>query len=68
MYNLWNFKKIKGFTLIEVLVTVSIISILAAVIAINSVDAGKQSRDEKRQADIRNLQSALELYKNKYGR
>lgn len=62
------FKKNKGFTLVELLVTISIISILAAVIAVNSLDSAKLSRDEKRQADIRNLQSSLELYKNKYGR
>ena len=48
--------------------TVSIISILAGIIAVNSIDSGKQSRDEKRQTDLRNLQSSLELYKNKYGR
>lgn len=69
MYNnQWYFKKNKGFTLVELLVTISIISILAAVIAVNSLDSAKLSRDEKRQADIRNLQSSLELYKNKYGR
>lgn len=57
-----------GFTLIEVLVAVSIIGILSAVIAVNSIDSGKQSRDTERQADLRALQSAVELYKNKYGR
>ncbi len=57
-----------GFTLIEILVAVSIIGILSAVIAVNSIDSGKQSRDTERQADLRTLQSAIELYKNKYGR
>lgn len=57
-----------GFTLIEVLVVVGIVSILAAVIAVNSIQSGRQGRDAKRQADIRSLQSAVELYKNKYGR
>ncbi len=63
-----SLRKINGFTLVEVLVTVTIISILAGIIAVNSIDSGKQSRDEKRQADLRNFQSSLELYKNKYGR
>lgn len=57
-----------GFTLIEVLVVVSIIGILSAVLAVNSIDSGKQSRDTDRQADLRAMQSAIELYKNKYGR
>lgn len=57
-----------GFTLIELLVGISIIGILSAVIAVNSIDSGKQSRDIDRQADLRAMQSAIELYKNKYGR
>ena len=58
----------RGFTLIEVLVVIAIISVLAGAIAINSADSNKQARDEKRQADLRALQSALEMYKNKHGR
>lgn len=57
-----------GFTLIELMVGISIIGILSAVIAVNSNDSGKQSRDVDRQADLRAMQSAIELYKNKYGR
>lgn len=56
-----------GFTLIEVMVVVAIVGILAAVIGVNAIDSGRQGRDAKRQADIRILQSAIELYKNKYG-
>ncbi len=56
-----------GFTLIEVLVVIAIVSLLAGAIAINSADSNKQARDEKRQADLRMLQSALEMYKNKNG-
>jgi prepilin-type N-terminal cleavage/methylation domain-containing protein len=58
----------QGFTLIEIMVVVSIVAILAAVIGVNALQSGQQSRDAKRQADIRTLQSAVELYKNKYGR
>ncbi len=58
---------LRGLTLIEVLVVIAIIGILAAVISVNAVESGKISRDAKRQADLRMLQSAVELYKNKNG-
>jgi prepilin-type N-terminal cleavage/methylation domain-containing protein len=57
----------KGFTLTELIVVISVIGILASVIFANINQGGAQSRDLKRQADLRNLQSALELYKNRHG-
>lgn len=57
-----------GFTLVEIVVVVSIIAILAAVIYANFGQAGAQSRDAKRKADLRTMQSAIELYKNENGR
>ncbi|HMO78541.1 MAG TPA: prepilin-type N-terminal cleavage/methylation domain-containing protein, partial [Candidatus Paceibacterota bacterium] len=59
---------LRGLTLIEVLVVIAIIGILAAVISVNAVKSGQISRDAKRQADLRMLQSAVELYKSKNGR
>jgi len=56
-----------GFTLVELLVVVSVIAILSAVLYANFNDAKKQSRDAERKSDLRNIQSALELFKNKYG-
>ena len=52
----------KGFTLIELLVVVAIIGLLStlAVVALNS--ARQKSRDAKRVADIKQVQTALELY------
>lgn len=61
-------KAYRGFTLIELLVVVSIIGIIAAVVFANVNEGGAQARDAERQSDLRNLQSALELYKNRYGR
>jgi len=56
--------KKKGFTLIELLVVIAIIGLLStlAVVALNSARA--KARDAKRVADIKQVQTALELYYN----
>ncbi len=56
--------KKKGFTLIELLVVIAIIGLLStlAVVALNS--ARLKARDAKRIADIKQIQTALELYYN----
>ena len=56
--------KKKGFTLIELLVVVAIIGLLAtlSIVALNNARA--RARDAKRIADIKQIQTALELYYN----
>lgn len=51
-----------GFTLVELLVTISIISILSAIGLVVYSSVLKQGRDSKRQSDLRSIQSALEQY------
>jgi len=57
-------KKQKGFTLIELLVVIAIIGLLStlAVVALNN--ARQKSRDAKRISDVKQVQTALELYYN----
>lgn len=60
-------KKQKGFTLIELLVVIAIIGLLStlAVVALNS--ARMKSRDARRLSDVKQIQTALELYYNDQG-
>lgn len=58
----------KGFTLIELLVTVSIMVILMTIAVASFTTAREQARDAQRKTDLRTVEAALALYKNKYGR
>ncbi len=61
-------KGTRGFTLAEIIVVIAVISIIAGIALANVGLAAKKSRDADRQADLRTLQSVVELYKQKYGR
>ena len=51
-----------GFTLVELLVVISIIGILATITVLTFSGSQTKARDAKRKADIHAIQSALELY------
>lgn len=55
----------KGFTLIELLIVVAIIGILASVIIVGLAPAQRSGRDARRIADLKQVQTALELYYQK---
>jgi len=55
-------KKQKGFTLIELLVVIAIIAILSTVVMAGLNSARAKGRDAKRLSDIKQLQTALELF------
>ena len=57
-------KKQKGFTLVELLVVIAIIGLLSTIAFISLNRARAKARDSKRISDVRQLQSALELYYN----
>ncbi|MGI5826140.1 MAG: type II secretion system protein [Patescibacteria group bacterium] len=54
----------KGFTLIELLVVISIIGILIAFSMVSFSETRKTARDSKRRADLEQIRSALEIYRN----
>lgn len=60
--------KTKGFTVIELLVVIAIIGILMAILLATFNDARMSARDDARQANLKEMQLAIELYKAQNGR
>ena len=56
-------RAVSGFTLIEVMVVVVVLSILAAIVVPNIMDAPDEARIVAAKQDIRALESALNLYR-----
>ncbi|PLX21768.1 hypothetical protein C0584_01545 [Candidatus Parcubacteria bacterium] len=52
----------KGFTLIELLVVIAIIGLLSTLAVVSLNNARTKSRDARRIADVKQIQTALELY------
>ena len=59
--------KKRGFTLIEMMVVLTVISVLTGIVTFEILDGVRQSRDAERVADIHALQTAIELYKQRNG-
>jgi len=55
----------KAFTLIEMLVVISLIGILAALALVSFGGAQKQARDTTRKSDLKQYQTAIENYASK---
>jgi len=55
-------KNKKGFTLIELLVVIAIIGLLSTLAVVALQNARQKSRDAKRVGDIKQVQTALDLY------
>ncbi len=60
--------KSRGFTLIELLVVIAIIGILSSIVLTNLNTARSKARDTKRVAEIRQIETALEMYHANNGR
>src|SRR5579872_1821185 len=56
-----------GFTLIELLIVIAIIGILSTLLMTNFIGIRQRARDAQRKSDVRQMQSALELYRSDTG-
>ncbi len=63
-YIIMNKNNFKGFTLIELLVVISIIGLLSTLAVVSLNNARAKARDARRVSDIKQIQTALELYYN----
>ena len=57
-----HLKSARGFTLIEMLIVITIIAVLASMILVGMGGARAKARDARRIGDLHNVQNALELY------
>ena len=62
-----NYKKTKGFTLIELLVVIAIISLLSSVVLAALRDARQKAQLSSIVSQVKQIQNALELYKDSTG-
>lgn len=60
-------EKSTGFTLIEILVVLAILSILTGLISSNYITSRIRARDAQRKSDLSSIKTALELFYNDHG-
>ncbi|OGH23667.1 MAG: hypothetical protein A2958_02745 [Candidatus Levybacteria bacterium RIFCSPLOWO2_01_FULL_38_13] len=70
-HSLWrrtaNFKLLRGFTLVELLIVIAIVGVLSTLVIANFAEVRKRARDSQRKSDVRQIQSAIELIRSDTG-
>ena len=61
------FGKNPGFTLIEILVSISVIALVSTIGVTGYQSVSRGGRDALRKSDLEQIRSALEIYKSEYG-
>ncbi|MFA6963944.1 MAG: prepilin-type N-terminal cleavage/methylation domain-containing protein [Patescibacteria group bacterium] len=56
-------KKIKGFTLVEIMLVIFIIGLLTTIVSVGILSSQTKSRDAKRKTDLQTIGNAAEMYK-----
>lgn len=66
---LFSFPKQSGFTLVEIVLVIALIGITGTLLIslVNPAQQFKKSNDARRKADVRQLQTVFELYRNDQG-
>lgn len=57
-----HIRRVRGFTLLELLAVITIIGILATLAVVGITNATRRGRDARRNSDLVNVKQALELY------
>jgi prepilin-type N-terminal cleavage/methylation domain-containing protein len=57
----------RGFTLIELLVVIAIIGVLSSVVLVSLNTARGKARDAKVRSELRQIQTAVQLYYDRFG-
>lgn len=65
--NGFTFRATKGFTFIELLVSITIVLLLSSVAMVSYQSSNKKARDNKRRADLEQARAALEMYRTDNG-
>lgn len=58
----------KGFTLVELLIVMSIIGVLATIVIGSFASSQMRGRDAQRKSDLKQISSSLEIYYNDHGK
>ena len=56
-----------GFTIVELIVVISIVLLLVTIVLASIVEARQNTREKKRVSDLANIELALTLYREKNG-